>query len=44
MLPDLVDKMTPGGRVPEREEDLGTGGIGDVLRRLAGGEGPEPRR
>jgi uncharacterized protein YidB (DUF937 family) len=45
MLPDMVDRMTPGGQVPEREEELGTGGIGDVLRRLAGDEArPETRR
>jgi len=44
MLPDMVDRMTPRGQVPEREEELGTGGIGDLLRRLAGddpGSGPQ---
>lgn len=45
MLPQAVDHMTPGGRLPEREEELGGGGVGDILRRLAGGDqGPEQRR
>jgi uncharacterized protein YidB (DUF937 family) len=37
MLPGMVDRMTPGGRVPQREEDLGQGGIGGLLGHLLGG-------
>jgi uncharacterized protein YidB (DUF937 family) len=37
MLPGTVDRMTPGGRIPQREEDLGQGGIGGLLGHLLGG-------
>src|SRR5919202_1721091 len=37
MLPGMVDRMTPGGRVPQREEDLGQGGVGGLLGHLLGG-------
>jgi len=36
MLPQAVNHLTPTGRLPEREEELGAGGMGDILRRLAG--------
>jgi uncharacterized protein YidB (DUF937 family) len=36
-LPDFVDRMTPQGQVPQREEDLGAGGIGGLLGGLLGG-------
>ena len=42
-LPDFVDKLTPQGRVPERETDLGSGGLGGLLGSLLGGQG-QPRR
>jgi uncharacterized protein YidB (DUF937 family) len=41
MLPQAVDGLTPGGKLPEREAEAG--GIGDILRRLAG-DGPNPGR
>jgi len=34
MLPGMVDRMTPGGRIPQREEDLGHGGVGRLLGQL----------
>ena len=37
MLPGTVDRMTPGGRIPQRGEDLGQGGIGGLLGHLLGG-------
>ena len=43
LLPDFVDKLTPQGRVPERETDLGSGGLGGLLGSLLGGQG-QPRR
>lgn len=46
ILPDLVDRMTPQGRMPERESDLGHGGLGGLLGSLFGGQGQDsgPRR
>jgi uncharacterized protein YidB (DUF937 family) len=38
MLPGMVDGMTPNGRMPQREEELG-GGVGGLLGRLLGGGG-----
>jgi uncharacterized protein YidB (DUF937 family) len=43
LLPEFVDKLTPQGRVPERETDLGSGGLGGLLGSLFGGQG-QPRR
>ncbi|WP_052215112.1 YidB family protein [Belnapia sp. F-4-1] len=37
MLPGAVDHMTPGGRIPQRGEDLGQNGIGGLLGHLLGG-------
>jgi uncharacterized protein YidB (DUF937 family) len=37
VLPGMVDRMTPGGQIPQREEELGSGGIGGLLGQLLGG-------
>jgi uncharacterized protein YidB (DUF937 family) len=37
MLPQAVDRMTPQGTLPQREEELG-GGLGDLLAGLFGNE------
>ncbi|TCZ54989.1 YidB family protein [Roseicella aquatilis] len=45
MLPQVVDRMTPQGRLPQREEEVG-GGLGGLLASLLGGDrqpGPGPR-
>lgn len=39
VLPGMVDRMTPNGRVPQREEDLGHGGVGGLLGQLLGSGG-----
>ena len=44
MLPTAVDRMTPGGRIPQREEDLGSGGLGGLLSHILGGGAQDPRR
>jgi uncharacterized protein YidB (DUF937 family) len=44
MLPAAVDRMTPGGRIPQREEDLGSGGLGGLLSHLLGSGAQHPRR
>lgn len=46
ILPDFVDRMTPQGRMPERESDLGGGGLGGLLGSLFGGTARDdgPRR
>ncbi|KAA2211847.1 YidB family protein [Teichococcus oryzae] len=33
-MPELVDRLTPQGRVPEREDELGQGGVGEMLGSL----------
>jgi uncharacterized protein YidB (DUF937 family) len=33
-LPEVVDRMTPQGQVPQREEELGQGGVGELLGSL----------
>lgn len=38
LLPDFVDRLTPQGRVPEHEADLGGGGLGGLLGSLLGGQ------
>ena len=43
MLPQAVDRMTPQGRVPQQEADLGGGGLGGLISSLLG-QGPEPPR
>ncbi|MFC3125625.1 YidB family protein [Pseudoroseomonas globiformis] len=47
-MPELVDRMTPQGQVPEREDELGQGGVGELLGSLLrprepGGPGSTPR-
>lgn len=37
MLPSMVDKMTPGGRVPQHENELGSGGLGGLVTQILGG-------
>jgi uncharacterized protein YidB (DUF937 family) len=44
MLPTAVDRMTPGGRIPQREEELGSGGLGGLLSQILGGGAQDPRR
>jgi uncharacterized protein YidB (DUF937 family) len=39
MLPGMVDGMPPQGRLPQRGEEIGGGGIGGLLGRLLGGGG-----
>lgn len=39
LLPQLVDRATPQGNMPQRDEDLGHGGIGGLLGGLLGGAG-----
>ncbi|GAA0595052.1 hypothetical protein GCM10009416_36680 [Craurococcus roseus] len=39
LLPQFVDRATPRGQVPQREEDLGGGGFGGLLGSLFGGDG-----
>ena len=41
-LPDMVDRLTPSGRVPQHEGEL-EGGLGGLLRSLIGG-GSNPGR
>ena len=43
MLPQAVDRMTPQGRVPQQEADIGGGGLGGLISSLLG-QGPEPPR
>ncbi|WP_431269467.1 YidB family protein [Dankookia sp. P2] len=43
MLPQAVDRMTPQGRMPQQEGDLGGGGLGGLIGSLLG-QGPEPPR
>jgi uncharacterized protein YidB (DUF937 family) len=38
VLPQLVDRATPHGDLPRREEDLGGGGLGGLLGALFGGD------
>ncbi len=46
MLPEVVDRMTPQGRLPQREEEIGGGGLGGLLGQWMGGgdRGTPPRR
>ena len=37
MLPSMVDRMTPKGQMPQREEDVGGGGFGGLFSHLLGG-------
>ncbi len=39
MLPGMVDGLTPQGRLPQRGEEIGGGGIGGLLGRLLGAGG-----
>ena len=44
LLPGMVDRMTPNGRLPQRGEELGgAGGIGGLLGQLLGGGGGSGR-
>jgi uncharacterized protein YidB (DUF937 family) len=38
VLPQLVDRATPSGSVPRRDEELGGGGLGGLLNGLLGGD------
>lgn len=38
LLPQFVDRATPRGAVPQREDDLGGGGFGGLLGGLLGGD------
>lgn len=38
LLPQFVDRATPRGQVPQREEELGGGGLGGLLGALFGGD------
>jgi uncharacterized protein YidB (DUF937 family) len=40
VLPQLINGLTPQGRVPQSEAELGSGGIGGVVSRLTGGGAP----
>jgi uncharacterized protein YidB (DUF937 family) len=39
MLPGMADGMTPQGRLPQRGEEIGGGGIGELLSHLLRGGG-----
>ncbi len=41
VLPDMVDRLTPQGRVPQHEGELHGGGLGGLLSSLLGGRGPQ---
>ena len=43
MLPHAVDRMTPQGRVPQQEADLGGGGLGGLIGSLLGHQAEPPR-
>lgn len=43
MLPQAVDRLTPQGRLPQREEDMDQGGLGGLLGSLLGQGGPHRR-
>lgn len=40
VLPNLVDRMTPQGQLPQREHDVHSGGLGGLLGSLLGGDAP----
>ena len=42
VLPDFVDRMTPQGRLPEHETDLGGNGLRGLLGSLLGDQGHQP--
>lgn len=44
LLPHFVDRATPGGQVPRREEELGGGGLGGLLGGLLGGGDADHRQ
>jgi uncharacterized protein YidB (DUF937 family) len=39
VLPQLINGLTPQGRVPQNDAEIGGGGIGGLLAQLAGGTG-----
>ena len=39
LLPGMVDRATPNGRMPQRSEEVGGGGLGGLLGHLLGGGG-----
>ena len=39
LLPGMVDRATPNGRMPQRGEEVGGGGLGGLLGHLLGGGG-----
>jgi uncharacterized protein YidB (DUF937 family) len=42
VLPQMVDRMTPQGRLPQHEADLGAGGFDGLLRGVLGDENRDP--
>lgn len=40
VLPEMVDRMTPQGRLPQHEGELEGGGIGGLLNSIFGGQNP----
>jgi uncharacterized protein YidB (DUF937 family) len=43
VLPEMVDRLTPQGRLPQHEGELESGGIGGLLNSMFGG-GHNPQR
>ncbi len=39
LLPQLINGLTPQGRVPQRDEEFGQGGMGGMLAQMMGGQG-----
>jgi uncharacterized protein YidB (DUF937 family) len=44
MLPQAVDRMTPQGRMPQQEADVGSSGLGGLLSSLLGHASDSPRQ
>ncbi|BDG72494.1 hypothetical protein Rmf_24230 [Roseomonas fluvialis] len=38
VLPQLINGLTPQGRVPQRDEEFGAGGVGGMLAQMMGGQ------
>jgi uncharacterized protein YidB (DUF937 family) len=39
LLPQLINGLTPQGRVPQRDDDFGQGGMGGLLAQMMDGQG-----
>jgi uncharacterized protein YidB (DUF937 family) len=39
VLPQLINGLTPQGRVPQADEEFGAGGMGGMLAQMMGGQG-----